>query len=123
MKKLILVTTLLVSQLSFSQKTFSEGNNYVSLSYGLGAIGANWTNVYSSLSNYKASTIGPLGAYFEHGVTDNIGLGISVNYLRNSASYDMSSTPVDMTISQLAIAIRAAYHFKVSNRKFIYIYW
>lgn len=118
MKKLILIASLLVSQLSFSQSTFSKGNNYASISYGLGAIGANWTKIYSSLPNYKASTIGPLGAYFERGVTNKIGIGISVNYLRNSASYDMGSTAVDMTISQLAIAIRGAYHFKLSNTKF-----
>ncbi len=118
MKKLILVASLIVSQLSFSQKTFSKGDNYVSVSYGLGAIGANWTKIYSSSPNYKSSTVGPLGVYFERGITDNIGVGVSVNYLRNTASYDMIGTAIDMNISQLAVAVRGAYHFKLSNDKF-----
>lgn len=117
MKKLVLLAGLLVSQLSFSQKSFGKGDNYASVSYGLGAIGANWTSIYSSLPGYKSSNLGPLGAYYERGVTDNIGVGVSINYLRNSASYTMINTPVDMTISQLAIAVRGAYHFKFSNKK------
>lgn len=117
MKKIIIATCLLISQLSIAQKEFSKGNNYASISYGLGTIGMNFTSIYSSLPNYKSSTLGPIGGYYERAVTDNIGAGISINYLRNSASYDMIGTAIDMTISQLAVAVRGAYHFKLSNKK------
>jgi len=116
MKKIMILACLLVSQLTFSQTTFSKGNNYASISYGLGTIGMNFTSIYSSLPNYKSSTLGPIGGYYERAVTDNIGVGASVNYVRSSASYDMGSA-IDITTTQLAISVRGAYHFKLSNKK------
>ena len=116
MKKIMILACLLVSQLTFSQTTFSKGDQYASVSYGLGAIGMNFTSIYSSLPNYKSSTLGPIGGYYERAMTDNIGIGASVNYVRSSASYDMGSA-IDITTTQLAISLRGAYHFKLSNKK------
>ena len=122
MKKLILLASLLVSQLTFSQTKFSKGDQFASVSYGLGSIGVNWTDLYSSYSNYSSFTFGPVGVYYEKAITDKIGIGKigiggSINYLRNSTSYDFLSLSNTVSISQLAVALRGAYHFELENKK------
>ncbi len=122
MKKIMILACLLVSQLTFSQTKFSKGDQFVSVSYGLGAIGVNWTDLYSSYSNYSSFTFGPVGVYYEKAITDKIGIGKigiggSINYLRNSTSYDILSSNNSVSISQLAVALRGAYHFELENKK------
>ncbi len=122
MKKLILLASLVVTQLTFSQSKFNKGDQFASISYGIGAIGVNWTDLYSSYSNYSSLTFGPVGVYYEKAITDKIGigkigLGGSINYLRNSTSYDFLSSSNTISISQLAIALRGAYHFELENKK------
>ena len=46
MKKLILLASLVVTQLTFSQSKFNKGDQFASISYGIGAIGVNWTDLY-----------------------------------------------------------------------------
>lgn len=122
MKKLILLAGLMVSQLSFSQQKFNKGDQFISASYGLGTIGVNWTDVYSAYSNYSSMTFGPVGLYYEKAITEKIGigkigLGGSLNFLRNNTSYAFSNTSNTINISQMAIAVRGAYHFDFNNEK------
>jgi outer membrane protein W len=123
MKKLILLVSILVSQLTFSQSNFSKGDQFVSVSYGLGTIGVNWTDLYSSYSNYSSTTLGPIGVYYEKAITDKIGIGKigiggSINYLRNSTKYEFASISNSVSISQMALVVRGTYHFDIKNDKF-----
>ena len=70
------------------------------------------------MPNYKSSNIGPFGLYYENAVTDKIGVSASLNYLNNKSSYNFLGYTNEISMTQLSVALRGAYHFKLDNKKF-----
>jgi len=98
MKKLVLMLVVgLVSLASYEAKAqFEKGDNLLNLGIGV--------------NSYYNGGI-PIGASFEHGVTDDISIGLGVDYL--SYRYNFGTSRYGFNI--LYLGLRGSYHF---NRLF-----
>jgi opacity protein-like surface antigen len=58
---------------------FGQGKSIVSIGYGFPNLGKSFFKTYESYSDYKVTGFGPMHIKYEYGVSDKIGLGLSVN--------------------------------------------
>jgi hypothetical protein len=94
MKKLILMLAIGVASLVSYQASaqFAKGDNLLNLGIGV--------------NSYYSGGI-PIGASYEYGITDDISVGVGVDYL--SYNYTVSSTKFGFSI--LYLGARGSYHF------------
>ena len=103
---------------------FEQGTIAISAGYGF----PNWVSLafktYDSYTGYKASGIGPAHLKFEYGVSDKIGIGLSLNYVQYKVSwpeYDpfgvgSSIYQEGYTGSSLSALVRMNLHFATSDK-------
>jgi len=118
MKKTLYTTMLSLSLLLTNNlanaQAFEEGKSYVSASYGVGSFfGLFFNGVKNSIQNsgtdvtgIKVRTLGPICGKYEYGVSEHIGLGVGINYLTNSISYNDTQSDGQYTTTE---------HYKLSR--------
>jgi opacity protein-like surface antigen len=115
MKKLVLILFVISSSLTYSQ-VLESGSNHVSVGYGLGLGYGRLLSAYQSYDGYKFSGFGPVQVAYEHGITDNIGVGASVGFSSYGGTWLQSTYDYKYSWKTLSIMVRGAYHLDVSNR-------
>lgn len=122
MKKVVLFIATIVSASMLNAQVFEQGSNHVNVGYGFSLGYGRLLNAYSSNQGYKFSGFGPAFLSYERGVTDNIGVGASISYSTYGAKwiqdYGVQAYDYSYRWTTLAIMVRGAYHFNVSNDKF-----
>jgi outer membrane protein W len=122
MKKVMLFIATIVSASMLNAQVFEQGSNHVNVGYGFGLGYGRLLNAYSANEGYKFSGFGPAFLSYERGVTDNIGVGVSISYSTYGAKwikdYTVQAYDYSYRWTTLAIMARGAYHFNVSNDKF-----
>lgn len=101
-------------------QAFTEGSNNVYLGYGavtlLGSISRN----FDTYTDVNYSSLGPIYVKYEHGMTENIGLGISFAYATNEWVYKYQSFEQTYTEtterSTYSILARFNYHIGDSEK-------
>lgn len=78
-----------VQQASNAQ-AFDMGNKVFSLGYGFPNLNKSLFKIYDTETNFKVTGYGPLHAKFEYGISEKIGLGLSINHVTSSMSYQDS---------------------------------
>lgn len=58
---------------------FGEGKSIVSIGYGFPNLGKSLFNTYNEYTDFKVAGFGPMHIKYEYGVSDKIGIGVSVN--------------------------------------------
>ena len=80
MKRIITIALLSIFTFSANAQFFEKDINYVNAGYGLGLGYGRLLNAYQAYEGYKFSGFGPVAVSYERGITDNIGLGVSIGY-------------------------------------------
>lgn len=115
---------ILLAILSFNiahTQVFESGSNHIQVGYGFGLNNSKLLSAYQSNNSYKYSGFGPVFGSFEHGITDNIGIGGCISYSSFGGSWVqesyLNSYDYSYRWSTLSIMIRGAYHFNLNNPK------
>lgn len=103
--------------------SFSQGKIVFSAGYGFPNLNKSLFSAYKSYPAYSASGFGPLHVKAEYGLTDKIGLGLSVNIVQSKSEWDVTDMFTSETLyregfkfSSFAANARFNYHF-VTNEK------
>lgn len=101
-------------------QTFEEGNKIISIGYGTPNLGKSILKTYETNEEYKVKGLGPLHAKFEYGITDKIGIGLSINHVNYSATWvetNSSNQSYDYKFARNSTAFNARlnFHFGESN--------
>lgn len=67
---------------------FGQGKSIISVGYGFPNIGKAIFNVYDIYTDFKVTGIGPIHVKYEYGVSDKIGMGVSVNIVSSKVSWN-----------------------------------
>ncbi len=118
-KYLFVVFSVFLAGSTFAQD-FVRGGNYVTVGYGVNPWG--YRGAGNAFGTYKKTTLGPIIATYERGVTDILGIGrigagggISQTFFTEKYNY---GTFEDVyRTSRLAFTARAAYHFEFGVEK------
>ena len=87
---ILIVNTLLIFGTKANAQAFEENKNYFSLSYGFKLVNPSTflTEVVGDISSdIKIANFNPIGLKYEHALTENIGVGVSMGY----SSFDLST--------------------------------
>lgn len=121
---------LLIYNQTFAQEiAFEEEKNYVSFSYGIGAF---YSLIFETIkeeveinqlnSNISTSSLGPISFKYEKAISDEIGLGLTINYLSNELKYTNYDNPspiyYNLKRSTFSILGRINYHYAPDLEKF-----
>lgn len=115
----IIKTTILTGALSlmvfnpFQSKAqvFSEGKMFVSVAYGIPNISKELFSTLRSNNEFSAIGMGPFHGKFEYGITDKIGIGVSLNYVSSEIRWTDGNAIVGYDYSALAVNARINFHF------------
>jgi hypothetical protein len=99
MKRILLLSVLVIfiASMSFGQMAYNKGDQVVSLGLGLGGLAG----------GYGSSGVAITGGY-EYGIHENISLGGIVSYA--------SSSDLVVTITNIVIGARGAYHIDLLHK-------
>ncbi len=115
-------------------QAFGQGKSVITVGYGFPSLIKSAFRAYESNLDYKVSGFGPAHLKYEYGVTDKIGLGLSIRYLTYKVqwsdegtvtTYDTlgnptGTTPVTYTSgykgSSLGIMARMNFHFATGDK-------
>lgn len=111
MKKLVIAFVALLSTTFAVAQEFGQGSNRVHLGVGVG-------NAYA----YSGSTssIPPVHASFEHGITDKIGIGGIVGYSASTFEQNFFGTSYEWKFTYLLVGARGSYHFMTDDKIDLY---
>ena len=89
----ILILLMIVAAFPTISKaqSFEQGNIIFSAGYGFPNLGKSLFKIYEDETGYDVGGIGPLHGKFEYAVSDNIGVGLTFNFV----SYDVNWTDSD----------------------------
>jgi opacity protein-like surface antigen len=118
MKRIITIALLSIFTFSANAQFFEKDINYVNAGYGLGIGYGRLLNAYQAYEGYKFSGFGPVAISYERGITDNIGLGVSIGYSSYGGRWLQTGYDYKYRWTTLSIMARGAYHFNVRNRQF-----
>ena len=118
MKRIITIALLSIFTFSANAQFFEKDINYVNAGYGLGIGYGRLLNAYQAYDGYKFSGFGPVAISYERGITDNIGLGVSIGYSSYGGRWLQTGYDYKYRWTTLSIMARGAYHFNVRNRQF-----
>lgn len=62
-------------------QAFAQGKSVITIGYGFPNLTKSLFKLYQSYADYQVSGFGPMHVKYEYGVTDKIGLGLSIRYL------------------------------------------
>jgi len=71
-----------------SAQSFKDGTNTIQVGVGFPNLLAQATSVYSIFGNVTSSSLPPLHLGFEHGITDNISVGLWLGYATQTLRWD-----------------------------------
>lgn len=115
MRKIILLLFASSSIISNAQ-IFEEGSNHVSVGYGIGLGYGRVLNAYQTYDGYKFSGFGPVQIAYEHGITDNIGIGASIGFSSYGGKWLQSNYDYRYSWKTISVMVRGAYHLDVKNQ-------
>jgi hypothetical protein len=132
---LMILLGLCMAPTNLRSQTVEQGNSIISIGYGFPNLGKGIFRSYASMPEYKVRGFGPAQLKYEYMYTDQIGLGLSVNFVQFTVSYtgqyidhtDGNGNPVYMTrtysIANTAYnaLFRANYHLINDDKKDIYV--
>jgi opacity protein-like surface antigen len=100
-----------------------QGTTVINAGYGIGSVWKNLFKISAGFTGAKVTSLGPVAAGFEIGVTDHIGVGLQVGYGEvksvstdpgnNSNGGDLITTE---KLTSLQIMARGNYHFGQSSK-------
>ncbi len=113
---------------------FDQGVSVISLGYGFPNLNKSVFKVYKSYLGYKVEGSGPFHAKFEYGITESLGIGLSINTVNAKASWKDTYEEFDTVTFQyvekeytegfkyfsLAANIRLNYHFVTNENLDVY---
>lgn len=107
-----------------STHTFKNGKVFITGGYGVGAFSGAVTSIISAVPGYSVNTLGPIYGKCEFAVSDNVGLGFQVAYLKNNIMYQLqepfNGKFIDARIDHITMSylVRFNYHFSVKHPRF-----
>lgn len=110
MKKLIALAAIFFSIATYAQE-FGLGSQRLHLGVGIGSPYA------FSGSN---STIPPVHASFEQGITDKIGIGGIIGYTSSKYEQSFGASEYSWNFTYLLVGARGSYHFLTSDKYDVY---
>lgn len=107
---------------------FGQGKSIISVGYGFPNIGKAIFNVYDIYTDFKVTGIGPMHLKYEYGVSDKIGMGLSVNLVTSKVSwmepgYYNDSISYEHRIKSTAYSILARMNIHFATQAKIDPYW
>ncbi len=96
---------------------FKEGDNIVSIGYGFPNLNKSLFKAFDTYTEFKVTGIGPLHLKAEHAITDNFGIGLSINGVSSTMSYKDASYSYKYAWTSVKFNARFNYHF-VSSETF-----
>ena len=111
MKKIITLLVLIVLSANVNAQDFKKAGNYVTIGYGLDP----WGHPVLGGLGYKKSSLGPVLAFYERGITDLVGIGRigaggGVGYSFYNQDYSDVWGESKYSRTRLSIILRGAYH-------------
>ena len=105
-----------------AQAAFEEGKVTVSAGYGFVNViqGLFSANVHTSETGYKSANFGPLHFKAEYGISDVVGVGLSVNYVKAGASYQdqsVTGTPYTYEAGYNNLSALLRFNFHIGNHE------
>jgi len=113
-----------------SKDAFASGTSVATVYYGWPNIMGSIFKVYETYPGFTSSSLGPLGGKFEYGVSDKIGIGLTVNALNSSINYtgegyDENLNPVTyeygIKYNSLSVNLRFNIHYFTTGNLDVYI--
>ena len=108
------------------KNAFGEGTIVISAGYGFGNFSQAYFKAFQTYAGYSYKGFGPIHGKFEYGLSDNIGLGVSVNYISAKVNwtrtyYNSTTGNYDPYIegwdwSSLSILARMNIHFATNTK-------
>ena len=97
-------------------EAFSQGTSTLTAGYGVGNLAKTWFKTYESFGGYKATGMGPFHLRYEYGVSDRIGLGVSVNYVSYGAKWEDMGDTYEIGASSWNVLGRMNWHFATGEK-------
>lgn len=96
---------------------FEQGTNLLSLSHGIYNIYSPYGTYVTGLAlNSGTMRLGPIGLTFEHGITDNFGAGVSVNYSTWRYKYSILGITEKTAFNTTYFTGFGSYHISVNDK-------
>lgn len=95
---IILLTTFIGSDLK--AQCVEQGNSIFSLGYGFPNLGKSIYKALNTNNDFKVKGIGPLHLKYEYMLSDNIGIGASINFVNFGATYTETTSGDSMDINE-----------------------
>ena len=113
-KQLLLIVIIFIIGNSFAQD-FEKGGNYITTGFGFDPWG--YHGVGNAFGTYKKSSIGPIVATYERGITDVLGIGrigVGGSFAQSwyTQKYKYSTVEDIYRTSRFSFMAKAAYHFE-----------
>lgn len=111
-------------------EAWGQGKSVITVGYGFPNLTKTVFKIYQSELDFKLSGFGPMHLKYEYGVSDKIGLGVSIGYVSTKVEwkydgYDSLGMPATYTEgykgSSLGILVRMNVHFATGDK--IDPYW
>ncbi|MEO5643543.1 MAG: hypothetical protein ABIQ40_12760 [Bacteroidia bacterium] len=109
---------------------FGEGKSIISIGYGFPNLGKSIFNTYNTYNDFKVSGFGPMHVKYEYGVSDKIGIGVSVNIVTFKVawteapySYSDSTVAYEHRIKSSAYSALARLNIHFATQEKIDPYW
>jgi len=119
MKKHLLFAICALCIGSSYAQDFVKGGNYVTVGYGLDPWGHRGLGAGNAWGTYKKSTIGPIVATYERGITDVLGIGrigvgggVGQTFYTEKYNWNIGGVEDVYRTSRLSISVRGTYHFE-----------
>lgn len=108
-------------------QAFGEGTMVFSVGYGFPNLNKSIFNAYNIEDNFTVKGMGPLHAKFEYGISEKIGIGLSMNHVSASVGFD-DFDDIDQKTYNYKLAwnntkINARLNFHFANTDKLDVYW
>ncbi|MCH8902986.1 MAG: hypothetical protein IIA45_03615 [Bacteroidetes bacterium] len=104
-----------------SRYGFGQGDMVFSIGYGIPNLGKAVMKLYETNTGYKASGFGPLHLKGEYGVSNNIGIGLSINHVSYGAEWSAIGFDYELKVRSTSFLIRMNLYF--GGNDMIMPYW
>lgn len=120
---LMFITTVSVVNHSQAQ-AFDMGNKVFSVGYGFPNLNKSLFKSYEDYADFKVTGYGPLHLKFEYGISERVGIGLSINHVSSAVSYkdsslnsmgNMQTYDYKMKWNSTKFNARVNYHFSNSD--------
>ncbi len=130
MKKVSILVFLAMFSLTAAAQSFEMGTIVISTGYGFPNLGKSVLNTYNTEQSFKVSGLGPLHAKFEYGISDVIGIGLSINHVNFSGEWqdevtnsNGSTSTYNYKFARQSTAANLRLNFHFSKTEKLDVYW